>query len=253
MDSTNLLVSALIGAVAFLYSTVGHGGASGYLAVLSLFGFSKESMASSALLLNVLVATVATISYAKAGQLRLNLTWPFIVTSIPAAFAGGFLAVSDRAYFYVLAAVLFFAALRLAFLKVSAENEGDGQTIQTDAINLAAALPVGAVLGFLSGMVGVGGGIFLSPVMLLLKWADAKKVAATSAAFIVVNSTAGLSGRLLSGTLVVNDMAPLVIPAFIGALIGSHLGANKFARALLCRILAAVLLLAAVKLLLGSA
>ncbi|MGB2867066.1 MAG: sulfite exporter TauE/SafE family protein [Bacteroidota bacterium] len=246
MDTSTLLaVSALIFTVAALYSSVGHGGASGYLAALSLFAVAPAMMSTTALVLNVLVAGLSLYAYARAGHLSMNLAWPFILLSIPAALLGGAIHVSDRTYFLLLAGALLFAAVRLA-IRQSHSGTGPG----TSRPVLVVSLPVGAGIGLLSGVVGVGGGIFLSPIMILMKWADTKQTAAVSALFIVVNSIAGLGGRFLRGGLEFGPMLPFLLAAFLGGLAGSYAGANKFSGLTLRRLLAFVLLIAAGKLLL---
>jgi len=242
-----ILISLLILFVASLYSSVGHGGASGYLAVMSFFAFAPATMSSTALVLNVLVAGVALYAYHKAGHLSLGLAWPFILLSVPAAFVGGLLQISDRAYFLVLAAVLVFAAFRLAVDPSQREA-----ALERKSVSLTVSLPVGAGIGLVSGIVGVGGGIFLSPLLILMRWADTKQTSATSALFILVNSIAGLGGRFAKGTLQLEDVLPLILAAFIGGLVGSHFGANKFSGLVLRRLLAAVLVVAAVKMVLAS-
>jgi uncharacterized membrane protein YfcA len=244
---TLLVISVLVFIVASLYSSVGHGGASGYLAVLSFFAVTPAVMSSTALVLNVLVAGVAMLSYYRAGHLSWKLSLPFIILSIPMAFLGGLLRISDRAYFLILAVVLVIAAFRLAI----SVARGDPDAVQRN-VSWPVSLPVGGGIGLLSGIVGVGGGIFLSPVMLLMRWANAKKTSATSAFFIVVNSLAGIGGRVAKGGLEFVDMLPLVVAAFLGGLAGSHFGANKFSGIVLRRLLAVVLVVASIKLVLAS-
>lgn len=242
--TTVAFICVLIFVVATLYSSVGHGGASGYLAVLSFFAVGPAKMATTALMLNVLVAGLSLFSYYRAKHLSLKLAWPFIIASVPAAFIGASIAVSEKLYFVLLAIVLTFAAFRLAF---SMEFHPDNST--HESVKLTNSLPVGAGIGVLSGIVGVGGGIFLSPLMLLMKWATTKQTAAVSALFIVVNSLAGLAGRGMRGVADVSTNMPLVVAAFCGGLIGSYYGATKFSGLFLRRILALVLLIAAFKLL----
>jgi len=236
-------ISGLIFAVAVLYSSVGHGGASGYLAVLSFFALAPKSMSTTGLILNLFVAGTAFIAFYRAGHFSAPLTWPFLVTSIPAAFIGGMIHVPMQVYAVLLAGALVFAAFRLI-----AEFRSTPENNRAQLPKLAAALPAGAGIGLLSGLVGVGGGIFLSPLILLMNWADAKRTSATSACFILVNSLAGLAGRFMSSRLEIGVLAPFVVAAFLGGLAGSHLGANRFSGRTLRRLLGVVLLIAAYKL-----
>jgi len=240
MTTAALLV--LIFLVALIYASVGHGGASQYLAVMSLIGHDPPAqMSTSALLFNVLVAGTAWLTFWRAGHGSFALLWPFALTSIPAAVLGGWLPVSAQLYRQLLAACLLVAAARLCL-----PNRRDHE--RSTAPPLAVALPVGGFLGVVSGIVGVGGGIFLSPLMALMRWADMKRTAAVSAALIVANSLAGLAGRVIAGRWLIDSLAPLVITAFVGGLIGSRLGANHFSGLWLRRLLAGVLLIAAGKL-----
>jgi hypothetical protein len=241
---TLLLLLALVFLVAVAYSSVGHGGASGYLAVLSLFGLAPALMAPSALVLNLLVAGLSFAAYHRAGHFHFQLLWPFLLTSIPAAFAGGWLSASPRVYSVLLAGALVVAALRL----ILADPRGQEEPLLHPP-SLGVALPAGAGIGLVSGMIGVGGGIFLSPLMLLLRWADAKRTAAASAAFIWVNSLAGLYGHLARQPVEWSGLMWLVGAAFAGGVLGSWLGARRLPGVWLCRILGVVLLLAAAKLL----
>ena len=241
MSAMTLLV--LIALVALVYASVGHGGASGYLAAMSLFAYAPAHMASSALLLNVLVAGTSWLAFRRAGPGSPHLLWPFLVGSVSAAFVGGGLPVSARTYGWLLAVALLIAAVRLR-LPVP---DVSGTKIRRPARVVAAA--VGAAIGLISGVVGVGGGIFLSPLMILLRWADPKSTAAASAGFIVVNSLAGLAGRVAAGRFVVGPVTPLVSAAFAGGLVGARLGAHHVSGLWLRRVLAAVLVVAAGKLL----
>lgn len=240
MSTLALLV--LIFLVALIYASVGHGGASGYLAVMSLAGhYLPAQMSTSALLLNVLVAGTAWLTFWRAGHGSFALLWPFALTSVPAAVLGGWLPVSAPRYRALLAACLLVAAARLCLPNLRSQEH-------PAAPPLAVALPVGGCLGAISGIVGVGGGIFLSPLMVLMRWADLKRTAAISAAFIVVNSLAGLAGRLIAGRLLIGSLVPPVVAAFLGGVVGSRLGANHFSGLWLRRLLALVLVVAAGKL-----
>ena len=242
-----IVLIALIFLVAFIYSSVGHGGASGYLAVLSFFAVPKAEMATSALCLNLLVSGLAAYSFYKAGYFSWKLTWPFVWGSIPAALLGGLIKVSPVVYDRLLAFALVFAAIRLAF-----DFEHKTQFVYNPPSRIV-ALPVGGCIGLLSGIVGVGGGIFLSPVMILLKWADPKTVAATSAFFIFVNSASGLLGRGLRGSFQITpSILFLLFTALAGGFAGSKMGARYFSALWLKRVLALVLGVAVVKLFVHS-
>lgn len=242
--STLVLLSTCLFLVAVLYSSVGLGGASGYLAVMALFGiFSHEQMASTALVLNLLVAGAAWRAFWRAGHFSRKLLWPFLVASLPAAFVGGWMRVPPRAYALLLTAVLVFAAWRLIFTSSRRAGEEFEKTPR-----LAAALPAGAGIGLLSGMVGIGGGIFLSPLLLLLRWAGPKRTAAVSAAFIWINSLAGITGRVAGGNFAWAGLEPLIASTFVGGLLGSYLGARRLSGLFLRRLLGVVLFAAAVRL-----
>lgn len=228
--------------VALVYSSVGHGGASGYMAILILFGFMPKEIVSSALLLNLLVAGTAFVAYWRNGYFSFWLFWPFALTSVPCALIGGFIEAPTRIYSGLFAIVLTYAAFRLAF--VGKQNDGDDAHHLPE---LALTLTVGAGIGFLSGLLGVGGGIFLSPLILLYRWADAKRCAAVSAAFIWVNSLAGLYGHASRRGVDVIELWPLILAAFLGGLAGSFSGATFFKSPVLKRVLAAVLVIAAFK------
>jgi uncharacterized protein len=238
-----IVLVALTFLVAAIYSSVGHGGASGYLAVLSFYAVAHETMAASALCLNILVAGLSFFIYYKAHHFSWKFTWPFVLTSIPFAFTGGLIRISPKLYALLLAAALSFAALRLLInLDKSNEPLKSGPSFWM-------SLLIGGSIGILSGMVGVGGGIFLSPILILCHWARPKETAATSAFFILVNSIAGLAGRFLRGGVhLTSDWTFMVFAAFLGGVIGSRLGARTFSSLWLRRILACVLFLAVFKL-----
>jgi len=238
-------ICSLFFLVAFLYSTVGHGGASGYLAVLSLFAFPADEMASTALMLNIIVAGIAFYSYYRSGFFSTELTIPFLITSIPFAFIGGLIHIPKQIYGLLLTMALIAAAVRLIIKFESDTNEG----VKHNLPSMRIALPTGGAVGFISGVVGVGGGIFLSPIILLMKWADPKFTAATSALFIVVNSIAGISGRIIDGRFSTGTLLPFLVAAILGGFIGSMWGSRKFSNFTLRRLLGIVLIIAAVKLL----
>ncbi|MBI2884719.1 MAG: sulfite exporter TauE/SafE family protein [Candidatus Omnitrophica bacterium] len=239
MPSLTLLI--LIFLVALVYASVGQGGASGYLAAMTLLEYAPAFMASSALILNLFVAGTAWLMFRRAGHGSRELLWPFVAGSVPAALLGGWLPVSPRTYGGLLALALVVAAVRLWLPAAQPPRRLNPPT------RLAAGL-IGAAIGLVSGIVGVGGGIFLSPLLILLGWADPKRSAAASAGFIVVNSAAGLAGRVAAGRLLIGTCWPLIGAAFLGGLVGSRLGAHRFSGLWMRRLLAGVLAVAAGKL-----
>lgn len=241
--SSLLVVCGLFFAVAMLYASVGHGGASGYLAILSFFAITPKTMSTTALILTLLVSALAFISFYRAGHFSAALTYPFLLASVPAAFLGGMIHVPTTTYALLLAGALCFAAFRLM---IEFRPAPSNTILKTPG--LLVMLPIGAIIGLLSGIVGVGGGIFLSPLILLMRWADPKKTSATSACFIFVNALAGLAGRFLRGNFEIGMLAPFLLAAFLGGMVGSHLGANLLSGRTLQRALGVVLIIAAYKL-----
>ena len=238
-----LLLTLLIFVAALLYSSVGHAGASGYLAAMALFNLAPEVMKPTALTLNLVVAIVGTIRFARAGCFSWNLFWPFALLSVPLAFVGGAMNLSTSSYKIVLGLVLLFAAWRLAF-KPSAHAASEQKPV-----SLPLALIFGAAIGLLSGLTGVGGGIFLSPLLLLLGWADPRKTAGVSVAFILVNSASGLLGHVASVKNVPHEIVWWAPVALVGGLIGAELGSRRLAPLVMRRLLAVVLVVAGVKML----
>jgi len=228
--------------VALLYSSVGHGGASGYLALMAFFSFAPETMRPTALLLNIFVSLTAFIQYYRSGHFRWQLFWPFALASIPAAFIGGLIVVDAKLYKTILGVLLLFPVVRLGGLKFNEDKNKKEQV-------LLVSLIIGGLIGLLSGVIGIGGGIILSPVILLLHWANMKQTAAVSALFILVNSLAGLAGLFTKGFDFRPEMVWMIVVAFIGGLAGSYLGAMKFEGGFLKKVLAVVLLMASIKLL----
>lgn len=216
-ESQLLWLVLFFAAGAALYASVGHGGASAYLAIMAIAGFSPETMRPCALWMNVAVSAVAAFSFARAGHFRARLFWPFAATSIPAAWIGGTLSVGPGLFHGLVALALAAAALRL-FLPERAHS-------QKNPIP-AAALAAGAGIGLLSGLLGVGGGIFLTPALILAGWATPKEAAAVSAPFILVNSLAALGGLAVSGSMaaeVIPGAFPLWLASvIIGGIIGSR-------------------------------
>lgn len=241
LTETSYLLYPALFLVAMLYSSVGHGGASGYLAILSLFHTSQFQMAASSLCLNLLVAAAASFMFWRSNYFRWNLFWPFAITSIPFAWIGGLLSLSSKTYFLLLAVTLLFAAFRIGITLREPSKE------RRFNFSIPAAMILGALIGILSGLVGVGGGIFLSPLLLLVWRVDAKEVAAVSAPFIWVNSAAGVYGHLNRSGLDVLSLWPFAVVAFVGGCIGSYVGAMKFKNLVLRKVLALVLMIAAYK------
>ncbi|MCX9024765.1 MAG: sulfite exporter TauE/SafE family protein [Candidatus Methanoperedens sp.] len=240
-----ILLSVLIFAAGLLYSSVGHAGASGYLAAMALFGLAPDVMKPTALLLNILVASIASFQFYRAGYFSWNIFWPFALGSIPFAFIGGALSLPGSFYKQVLGLVLLFAAYRLFQFRHSAAADSGKK------IPVLGAVLFGAGIGLLSGAVGVGGGIFLSPLLLFMGWAGTKETAGVSAAFILVNSIAGISGNLASMKFLPDVIYPWAFAAVFGGLIGSRLGSRRFVNITLYRLLAVVLVIAGAKLIIG--
>jgi uncharacterized membrane protein YfcA len=237
-------LAALIFVAALLYSMVGHGGASGYLAAMALYGMAPAEMKPTALVLNIIVSAIGTIQFARAGRFVWRTFWPFALTSVPLAFIGGAIVLPDPTYRRIVGVALLLAAVRLF---IFAARSGEDSRRRPP---IAAALPLGGAIGLLSGMTGVGGGIFLSPLLLLTKWADARTTAGVSAAFILVNSIAGLLGHSKNVQHLPAGLMTFGIAAALGGVIGSTLGSRRLAPPAVRRMLAVVLVVAAVKLVL---
>lgn len=246
MDPTALLIALCFLAAAVLYSSVGHAGASGYLAVMALFGIAPMVMRPTALTLNILVALIATVKFYRAGCFSWSLFWPFALTSIPAAFLGGRLVLPTDAYRVVVGAVLLYAAWRMFRSARSGQPEG-----APTRPPLPVALLAGCGIGLLSGLTGVGGGIFLSPLMLMLGWARMRETSGVAALFILVNSIAGLLG-VMSSVSAVPDAIVLWAPAVVvGGWIGAEYGSRRLAPPMLRQLLSLVLVVSGLKLMLS--
>ncbi len=227
--------------VAFVYAGVGHGGASGYLALMALFMFPPDVMKPTALLLNIFVAGVSFWVFKKRGYFKWKLFYPFALASIPAAFFGGYIEVEVDLYKKILAVLLIFSVLRvLGFLGKEKE--------ETRNIKLWQGLLAGSIIGFFSGLIGIGGGIILSPVVLLMGWGKMKETAAVSSLFIFVNSLSGMSGYLLKGSSINPQTFVLVGIALVGGVAGAYVGSGKMNTIQLRYMLALVLMIASVKL-----
>lgn len=235
------LFLGLLPIIAFLYASVGHGGASGYLALMALFSVAPEVMKPTALVLNLFVAGIAFYHYFKAGHFNIRLFVPFAITSIPLAFIGGTIEVDASLYKTILGVLLIFAILKML-------NVFGKENAETKEVKTWQGLVVGGIIGFFSGLIGIGGGIILTPVILLMHWGKMKEAAAVSALFIWVNSASGLIGQLTSGVAIGIETLVLVTIAFTGGFFGSYFGSRKLNNDLLRYILAFVLIIASVKL-----
>lgn len=234
-------------AIALVYASVGHAGATGYIAVLALAGLPPDVIRPTALVLNVGVATIATAQFARAGHLRRDLAVPLVAAGVPAAFLGGMLGLPPIAFEAVVATVLAVSALRLAGRALGLERS----PVEHGGRRLGPALLVilGAGLGLLAGLTGVGGGVFLTPTLLALGAAPVREIAAVSAAFILVNSLAGLGGGLVTGHTIPPVGLQVVAAALVGGAIGSQLGAFRLPVRALEGLMGLVLAVAAGKLL----
>lgn len=242
MSIDEYMLAGLIFIAALLYSSVGHGGASGYLAAMGLMEMSPTVMRSSALTLNILVAGIATVKYWRAGAFSFRLFWPVTMTSVPFAYLGGTLTLPGHIYKSLIGTVLLFAAWN-AFRTLHQQS-----LVVTESPNVVILLLIGAIFGFLSGLTGVGGGIFLSPLLLYFRWAEVKVISGTAAAYILLNSIAGLVG--------VGSESPLpfalpywAIAAVIGGLIGAEYGSKRLGNSTIKICLSLVLMIAGLKML----
>ena len=244
MTTPPTILAILIAIIAFLYSSVGFGGATGYLAVMSQFNIEPNLMATTALLLNVVVAGISFISYVRAGHIQKRLLILFPLASIPASFLGGYFKLHEDLYFAMLYIILAYVTIRMVFTSKAPLNEE--KIIQSPPIWLV--LLSGAVIGLLSGMIGIGGGIILSPLIIMLHWGTPKQAASTAAGFILLNSVSGLLGRALGGNIMFGQLGAWLLPIGVaGALAGSYFGAQKFSSQWGRRFLGFVLLIAVIR------
>jgi uncharacterized protein len=240
LDQYMLLILLSLLLVSFLFSSVGHGGASGYLAVLSLSSIPVIIIKPTALVLNIFVSLISFLLYYKQGYFKWKLFYPFIILSIPTAFIGGQIKLELPIYKTVLGVVLLFAVAKI-FMNKKADY-------QTKEISIPLALLFGAIIGLLSGVLGIGGGILLSPVLLLFRWTTIKEAAPISALFIFLNSISGLLGFYADHSSLPKETLTFVPVALIGGTIGSYYGSKKYSNAVLQKILVVVLCIAIAKL-----
>lgn len=240
-DFQSILITILLFLVAVLYSSVGHAGASGYLAVMAIVGISAEIMRPTALALNIVVALIATIKFYRAGSFSWRLLLPLVITSIPLAYVGGSIVLPENFYKPLVGLILFFSAWRLIY------NARNGSSYEVRKPSIPILLFSGAALGFLSGLTGVGGGIFLSPLLLFFHWAPIKVISGVAASFILVNSISGILG--VSSTLTqFHPTLPIwLVVVFIGGLIGAEYGSKRLGNNAIQWLLAIVLIIGGIK------
>jgi uncharacterized membrane protein YfcA len=229
----------LLAIMAFLYASVGHGGASGYLAVMALFAIAPPLMKQTALLLNLGVSLMSFLAFYRQGYFKWNLFWPFALGSIPTAFMGARIPLTDSTYKQILGACLFLAVIRM----VVSLKEGVRRSLPA-----VLGILTGGVIGLLSGMIGIGGGIILSPLLLLFRWASLKEAAAVSALFIFVNSVSGLAGLKSWIPLDQSQMLYWLGASLVGGFLGARWGAAIASNTKVKWILALVLVIASLKL-----
>lgn len=242
MDTQLIILGIAFFLVALLYSSVGHAGATGYLAVMALAGIQPALMKPTALVLNIIVATIACYKYYNRSAISLRLLTPLILVSIPCAYLGGRINLPPLYYKPLVGFFLLFAAYKAFF---TAKQSAD-YIVKT--ANWPVLCLVGGILGFLSGLTGVGGGVFLSPLMLALHWAPIRTISGTAAGFILVNSIAGLAGLLSSTPQTLDGMTWWVLAVIVGGYIGAEFGSHRFKPATIQKLLSGTLLIAGIKL-----
>jgi len=241
MSEHILLLSLFIFLVAGLYASVGHGGASGYLALMTLLSMPIATIKPVALMLNIAVSLIAFIQFYRSGFFNKKLFIPLAIASVPAAYAGGLLSIDPHLYKQLLGGLLFISAVRLA---IPLKKE----VLVVQHFNIVLVVMIGASIGFLSGMIGIGGVIILSPLLILVRYSDVKTTSGISALFIFVNSIAGLLGQMKQGIEFSSSMSVMIAVAIAGGLIGSYIGARQLNISMLKKVLAVVLFIASLKL-----
>jgi uncharacterized membrane protein YfcA len=244
------LLPVLFFATALLYAAVGFGGGSTYNALLVLYGVDYRILPTIALACNIIVVTGGVWRFSRSGSLSLKRMLPFILTSTPAAWIGGRIPVSEALFIGLLGAALLLSGLRLLLIPQPSNKSPTEQ-----GTNWPVSLSVGAAIGILSGMVGIGGGIFLAPILYLMKWGTARQIAAACSLFILVNSLSGLAGQLTKlSDLAILETAlpywPLIVSVFVGGQIGSWIGSDRLNANWMKRLTAALILYVAARLLL---
>ena len=241
LENSTWIFIVILPLVALMYASVGHGGASGYLALMALFSFSPELMKPTGLLLNLFVSGISFYHFWKSGYFKHRLFFGFSIGSIPLAFLGGRFDIDTSLYKIILGILLLFAILKMINI-IGKESQ------TTKPVNTSIAVVTGAFIGFFSGLIGIGGGIILSPIILLLNWGNAKEAAAVSALFIWVNSAAGITGQYSNGIQLNEHIWVFVFVALVGGYFGAYIGSKHLNNKSLKTLLAFVLLLASIKL-----
>lgn len=240
-----LVITPLIFLAALLFSSVGHGGASAYLATFALIGMAPVSMRPAALCLNVLVASIGLYKFYRAGAFNWQLFWPIALTSIPAAFIGGQMTLPSQTYKIVVGLCLVYAAFTI-FMQANRQDD-----VLVKPVTNSLQMSLGAGLGFLAGLTGVGGGIFLSPILLYFGWEKTKVISGVAAAFILVNSMSGLLGFLSKTPVLPSGLGYWALAAVLGGLIGAEYGSKHLTNPMIRKLLALVLLFAGAKMVIG--
>lgn len=239
-----IMLIPLFAVVGAAYASVGLGGGTGYLALMTLFGVPQELLAPTALSMNIVVTAAAMLRFGIAGRIRWGLLTPFLAFAIPAAFVGGLLTVPRRTFLGLLAVGLGLAAVAM----LRSATRGDDVIVRPRPIILWTVGPlVGTAIGLASGMLGIGGGVFLGPVVLLASWATPRETAAITSATVLSLSVAGLAAHGARGTVELNFVVPLAVAVLVGGLVGAHLSETRLSSTTLKRIFAVIILIAAIK------
>ncbi len=245
MIENSLMLPLIFGVIAFFYSMGGFAGGSSYLLALTMAGVSHPQVQATALFCNLAVSAITFLHFRAAGYFRPRIVIPFVLTSVPAAYLGALTHLPKQAFIALLGFSLLMASLRILFSKTDVQVR---KRMTLAEINRW-ALPLGGAIGFLSGIVGVGGGIFLCPILILLKWANIKEASAAASFFIFVNSLSGLAGQMQNGSAVHPDLLSLALVAAVGGFLGSRVGSKKFSPAFSRRVLASILGVVSIQLL----
>ena len=239
--TNDLILTVLIFAFAVLYSSVGHAGATGYQAAMAIMGVAPPVMKISALVLNIPVAIIGTVRFARAGLLPWRLLWPFAVASVPAAYIGGMITLPSVLFKQAIGLMLFLAATKLLI------QPGEEKSETTSPPPLYRSLPVGAGIGLLAGLTGTGGGVLLTPTLLFMRWAKIREAAGVSVAFILLNSISGLAGQRAAFSLLPSTIWVWMAAVVVGGLLGTQLGTRRLGIPAMRRLLGVVLVIAGVK------